>query len=200
MSFEDIHIGIPARFLREVKKYGQEELWILLHAFLVRAEGKTYLLKGEINEKFNVGVDRTEFALRKLAADGWFVEDGPGIWKMLNGQVEHQTQTELVQVVPATEEEKEALQILRAIVGFPKTDARTIEFLREMARVHPRIDLIPLLRGWAAYKKDAPFGKTGKPYAQLTNQFLVAEKWKKHLKADKPDDRKAKWKWPTPQN
>ena len=102
MSFEDIHIGIPARFLREVKKYGQEELWILLHAFLVRAEGKTYLLKGEINEKFNVGVDRTEFALRKLAADGWFVEDGPGIWKMLNGQVEHQTQTELVQVVPAT--------------------------------------------------------------------------------------------------
>jgi len=190
--FGEPHIGIPVSLLNRLREFNLTELWILLYCFKVRVEGADRITNEEVESEFGMGKEQTEVALARLETAGWLARNESGEWIMgVDGR--RQEQTSLLPVVHASDEEAEALRILRAIPGFPKNDTRTIEVIRNAMRAHPEIDLLPLVRDWAAYKRDVPLERKSNPYSQMTNQFVMAEKRGRYKRGD-GQVKKAAWK------
>lgn len=155
------------------------ELWILLYCHRVRAGGAEKITAEEIEAEFGLSKVAVEVTLVRLASAGWLARNESGAWVMgMDGR--RMEQASLLPVVHASDEEAEALRILRALPGFPKDDTRTMEVIRNAMRAHPDTDLLPLVREWSAYKRDVPLERKSNPYAQLMNQFAMAERRGKH--------------------
>lgn len=79
---------------------------------------------------------------------------------------------------------KEWFNILKTIPEYPFNEKLDFEFLSEKEKDFPKIDITSLLKAWKIYIGDAPFKKNARHRSQLHNQFELAVKYNKHLRAD----------------
>lgn len=80
-------------------------------------------------------------------------------------------------------EEGKLIEALQNIPGYPLDLNKDLPFLREKIQEFPEIDIVTLLRDWKTWLLDHPLTRKSSPRSQLGNQFKLARKWGKHLKA-----------------
>ena len=75
---------------------------------------------------------------------------------------------------------KQSLTILQKIPEYPFDQNKDIDFLQRKMEEFPEVDPVQLLSNWQAYLIDNPFKKNSSPRSQLYNQFVIADKYRKH--------------------
>ncbi|HHW14670.1 MAG TPA: hypothetical protein GXX28_07025 [Firmicutes bacterium] len=77
---------------------------------------------------------------------------------------------------PITEEERETLQVLRSVPGYPFKFQRDLEHIRNLAVEFPTVDILTEAKKWRAYKLDKPLKPNSNPRSQFHNWCEIASK------------------------
>jgi hypothetical protein len=79
----------------------------------------------------------------------------------------------------ATTEEREILNVLKSVPGYPIDYEKDLDMIRTFAIDYPGLNLLPEFKKWKDYKRDKPLQKNSSPRSQLRNWMEKAVEFRK---------------------
>jgi len=98
----------------------------------------------------------------------------------------HKQEVQEVQEIVLTAAEKNFIQILQGVKGYPLDRARDMELYQALTDRYPDLDILDVAKDWAAYKLDKPLGPKSNPRSQLNTACKKSQEWGKNKRQEQP--------------
>jgi len=83
----------------------------------------------------------------------------------------------LVDAYILTEEEKEFLEVLAEIPGYPFDRNKDLQVYKKQQELYPDMDMVKAIKQWQMYKLDRPLKPNANPRSQISNSFRKYNEW-----------------------